>query len=238
MALSSTSQWTLVACGIVAHADGVLDGAECDRLMSLVEHEADADEYATWLGTISDAEELEQMLETMDPPPVEDHRDILEEAWTLSIIDGDRCDAELAALERIANRLGVEPVQLEYWKEAWNTAQRDLAQTATAALHLLLSGGSAVPEDERGLVEDVVHQLPTTHQHRGQLIRSANKPVDADDVRRRIGALGRRKRNWLLHLIAPATKRSSRPEALDGFRDLALDAGLEASDAQSILDDA
>src|SRR5687768_255247 len=86
MALSPTSQWTLVACGVMAHADGVLDGEECDRLLAMVEDEADGEEYSDWLAALGDAKRLDQLLEELPPAPAEDHREILENAWTLAIV--------------------------------------------------------------------------------------------------------------------------------------------------------
>ena len=59
MALSLTTQWTLVASGLVAHADHVLSGEECERLMALVDEEVDGDGYAQWMSIISDRERLE-----------------------------------------------------------------------------------------------------------------------------------------------------------------------------------
>src|SRR5690606_23000467 len=53
--------WTLTACGLMAHADGVLDGEECDRITAMIEEEVgtDADAYAEWLAVVGDRASLE-----------------------------------------------------------------------------------------------------------------------------------------------------------------------------------
>ena len=101
MALSLESQWTVVACGVMAHADGVLDGEECDLLLAMVEGEADAEEYSAWLSTISDRPRLEEMLTQLTAPPEPTHREILETAWTVAVVDGERTAPEEEALTRI-----------------------------------------------------------------------------------------------------------------------------------------
>ena len=110
MAVSLTTQWKLVACGLVAHADGVLDGEECDRLMAAVDDAADGDTYSEWLATVADPERLQRVLDELPTPPEESRRAILEQAWTMSIVDGERCDAETAAAS-----FGMRNISMTSW---------------------------------------------------------------------------------------------------------------------------
>ena len=46
MAVSPETEWVLVACGLITHADGTLDGNEAERLMAMVDDRIPEDDYA------------------------------------------------------------------------------------------------------------------------------------------------------------------------------------------------
>ncbi len=236
MALSLVSQWTLVACGVMAHADGVLDGEECDRLLSMVEDEADGEEYSAWLATISDSARLDEMLQQLPDPPEAAHREILENAWTIAVVDGERSESEAKALDRIATRLGVESVQLEFWREAWTTQQHDLAEVVVAAACVVLAGNAPVATDERAHIRELAYRLPTAEAHREELVASTAIPHDAEVVARSLRGIPKRRRQWLIKVLAELPGRSARREdALARLQALGTDAGLSASILTSLL---
>lgn len=237
MALSLTTQWTLVASGLVAHADHVLSGEECERLMALVDEEVDGDAYAQWMSIVSDRERLESMLVGLSPPPPESHRQILEDAWMMAVVDGERVDAELETLQRIATRLKVEPMQLEFWREAWSAAQHAYADTAVAALGLVLGGGGpALPEDD-GVIQRFVHGLPTTHEHRATLTAVGLVPQDRDEVQRRLAALPRTQRRDLVRRLASATNGAAREaDTRERWRALGQELGLSQDELDRLAD--
>lgn len=231
MALSLTTQWTLVASGLVAHADHVLSGEECERLMALVDEEVDGDAYAQWMSIVSDRERLETMLAGLSPAPAESHRQILEDAWLMAVVDGERVDAEIDALRRIAARLKVEPAQLDFWREAWSTAQHAYAETAVAALaHVLGGGGPALREDD-GSIERFVHALPTTHEHRAKLVAAGLVPQAAEAVQLRLQALARSQRRDLVRRLATAAvDAAGAVDAHERWRALGRDLGISDDD--------
>lgn len=236
MALSLTTQWTLVASGLVAHADHVLSGEECERLMALVDEEVDGDAYAQWMSIVSDRERLETMLEGLSPPPAESPRQILEDAWLMAVVDGERVEAEIDALRKIAARLKVETKQLDAWREAWSTAQHVYAETAVAALAHVLGGGSALPEDD-GSLERFVHSLPTTHEHRAKLVAAGLRPQAAEAVQRRLRALGRPQRRDLVRRLATAAVGAARADdAHERWRALGRDLGLSDEELTRFAD--
>ncbi|MCX4243439.1 hypothetical protein [Paraliomyxa miuraensis] len=169
MALSLTSQWILLASGLMAHADDVMAGEECERLMTLVDEEVDGDDYAHWLAIVSDPARLADALQGLPLPPADSHPQILESAWLMAVVDGERAQAEVETLGRIAARLGVEHAQLETWREAWTKAQHANAELAAGALAYVLGGGADVPAAHASAVRGFVDELPTTHEHREQL---------------------------------------------------------------------
>ena len=236
MALSVTSQWTLVACGVMAHADGVLDGEECDRLLAMVEDEADGEEYSEWLAALGDAKRLDALLEALPAADPQDHREILENAWTLAIVDGERTEPEAAALERIAARLGVESVQLEFWREAWTDSQTAFARSVTEALVVILGGNAPIAEEDRKLLTELVWRLPTSNEHREELAGTVGEARDEETVARELTALPKRRRQWLLRLLAPTVRASTQAEAArQRFVALAEAVGVPRDRAEALL---
>ncbi len=235
MALPLVTQWTLVASGLMAHADHVLAGEECERLMSLVDAQVDGDDYAQWMSTISDRDALETQLAGLPDAPAESHREILEAAWLMAVVDGERAEAEVAELQRIATRLGVESMQLDFWREAWTTAQHAFADTTVAAAGWVLGAGGPVLPDDQATVEQLVHALPTTHEHRDTLIAAGQVTQDREDVERRLRALSKPQRRDLVQRLAEIVGQATRSdEVRERVRALGENSGLKADDLARI----
>jgi uncharacterized tellurite resistance protein B-like protein len=237
MALSLTTQWTLVASGLMAHADQVMSGEECERLMALVDEEVDGDDYAQWIGLMSEPERLAAMLEELSSPPPATHRQILEEAWLMAVVDGERADVEIETLQRVAARLGVDPMQLDFWREAWSAAQHAYAETAAATLSYVLGGGAPVSPSDAGVIENLVHELPTTHEHRTQLVAVGLAPHDHDAVERQLRATARPQRRDLVRRLATAVGNATREaEARERWRALGRGLGLTDEELDRFAD--
>ena len=71
-------------------------------------------------------------------PATERHREVLEAAWTMAMVDGERAEAESQVLAGLAARLGVSPVA---------TVSRWLANPRNEPLRLVLADGLAATED-------------------------------------------------------------------------------------------
>lgn len=236
MALSLESQWTVVACGVMAHADGVLDGEECDLLLAMVEGEADAEEYSAWLSTISDRARLEEMLSELPAPPESAHRDILETAWTIAVADGERTDAEQEALGRIATHVGVEDVQLEFWREAWTEGQHAFAELVTDAACVVLAGEAPLDAGARTVIRELSHTVPTTDAHREELVGATAIPKSAEDIERRLRGVPKRRRQWIIKMLAGVPGKTPRREdAQRRLMGLGAGAGLSAEILKSLL---
>lgn len=236
MALSLESQWTIVACGVMAHADGVLDGEECDLLLAMVEGEADAEEYSAWLSTISDRARLEEMLVQLPSPADSAHREILETAWTVAVADGERTDAEREALDRIATQLGVEGVQLEFWREAWTEGQHALAELVTDAACVVLAGDAPLDSDARKVIRDFTRSVLTTDAHREELVGATAIPKRAEEVGRRLRGIPKRRRQWVIKTLAGVPGQTSRREdAQRRLMELGASGGLSAEVLSSLL---
>lgn len=224
-----------MASGLVAHADRVLTGEECERLMAMVESEVDGDEYGEWTALIGDAEGLEAALQRLEPPPAETHRQILEDAWLMAVVDGERACEEITALEHIAERLGVQMLQLEFWREAWTQAQHAYAETATAALAWVLGGGEAVGEAAAETIKEFVGTLPTTHEHREQLEGAAREAEELGVVEGRMRGLSPAlRRDGIRRLLVAARDVGDGEAAVGRWRELAVAVRLSEEEIERI----
>jgi uncharacterized tellurite resistance protein B-like protein len=228
MPVSPETEWVLVACGLIAHADGVIDGIEAERLMALVDDRIGEDDYAEWLGVIGDKAELEARYAALPEPPAEQHRTLLEEAWTMAMVDGERNTEELVVLTRIAERLGVEPLQLEFWRAAWTRNEQEFAVRVAELAAVALGGGEALYEDDHSPFLDLIERLPTSNDERERLASLATSPpTDTSVLARALAAMPRSRRFQAFGLVAPLVRDAVETEqARARLVDIGKTAGL------------
>lgn len=185
---------------------------------------------------VGDAEALQQKLEELPKPPDDRHRDLLEQAWQMAMVDGERCDAEVAALERIAGRLGVPSVQLEFWREAWTTNERTFSEQVARSAAGVLGGGAPVHVHDRPLFAALIELLPTTNEHREELRATAVMSQDLDELARELNAQPRKIRIRLMRLLAPLVIESEvEDQARERYFALATGAGMARTLAEQLL---
>jgi uncharacterized tellurite resistance protein B-like protein len=231
MSVSPETEWLLVACGLIAHADGVLDGNEVERLMAMVDDRIPEDAYAEWLEIIGDKSALEARYANLADPPPAQHRPILEEAWAMAMVDGERNAVELVVLLRIAERFGVEPMQLEFWRAAWTSAEQEFSNRVAELAVLSLGGGEAVFEDDHSTFLDLMERLPTSSEERQRLgalgTSPPNPPLDTDVLARALAGMPRSRRVQAFTLVAPLVRFSvDRDNAAARFESIGRAAGL------------
>jgi uncharacterized tellurite resistance protein B-like protein len=222
--LDAIKEWSLVCGGLVAHSDGVLDGEECERLMSVLElaDDLDSEEYAEWVATVSDPARLQELFDTLTLPAPEHHRELLEQAWVMAVADGRRTDEEIAMLDRIATRFGVEPVQLEFWRDAWTLAEAELAAAVAQSLGAVLGGGSRPDDEDRPAIEEALWRTPCEADDRERLVAVAMDEHSLDEATRVVLALPRPRRLVALRRLLEAARASKAPQAALGrVRELA-----------------
>ncbi len=229
--------WILVTSGILAHADGVLDGQECELLLAHIEDEAEPDEYSAWLATIADVDALRRLMEGLPDPAPEQRRELLRQAWTMAMVDGEQHEAERAALAEIAARLGVEAVQLEFWRQAWDEQSRAFASHVAHAMAWVLGGDGPVYVEDRATLRAAIARLPTTGEHREELVAEASVPATREAVAPQLAGLPRPRRMQALRLLAALAASASRAdEARARLLDLSERVGVPAARAETLLE--
>jgi tellurite resistance protein len=236
MALSVQTQWTLVASGLIAHADEVMAGEECERLMTMLDERADADEYTAWFELVSDPDKLFAKLETLPALPEAHHREVLEEAWLMAAADGKRLPEEAEMLGRVARKLGVESVQLDFWRDAWTATQNAMCEVATAATVACLVGGRSATAADREAAQRVWELLPVTEDQHAALQRVLTASHTHDDAARQLQALGRPQRKATLRAVATVIAEAGDDEAQGRLRTLGEASGLDSDAVSAALE--
>jgi hypothetical protein len=153
------------------------------------------------------------------------------------MVDGTRNTDELLVLARLADRLGVEPMQLEFWREAWTKAEREFATLSVQTAVWSLGGGQPLFEADHSPFLDLVERVPTSHEDRTRLRTLAEQPeFDRAELGRELAAMAKPKRIRLFKLVGSLVRDAASPDdALGRFRGLANDAGLVTVSIDDLL---
>jgi len=227
MSVSPETEWVLVVCGLIAHADGTLEGNEVERLMTMVDDRIPPEDYSDWLLIMGDKGQLEARYAALTDPPAASHRALLEEAWTMAMADGSRNTDELVVLTKIADRLGVDPMQLEFWREAWTHNEQVFAEAVAGLAAAVLAGTERMFDDDVSPFLDLIERLPTSAEERDRLGGFADGAPDAGTVARGLASMPRSRRIQAFGLVAPLSSMAVDAEnARTRFVDIGRAAGL------------
>lgn len=200
--LTLEEEWVLVVSGLIAHADGVLEAEECDRLLGMLGEEVAGEVYSEWLTFFSDLEAMRRRYDSLHNPTPAAAKDILEQAWAMVLVDGEEAADEVRVLHEIAGRLGIEPKTIEAWRHDWDARLDDFAELVAELASFVLSGTGPLPEADRNVFANFVDRLPTNVDHREEL-RAMLVLRCRDDLGPKVGELGPRQRDQSLRLLAP-----------------------------------
>jgi hypothetical protein len=140
----------------------------------------------------------------------------------MAVADGKRTAEEIAMRDRIAARFGVEAVQLEFWRDAWTQAERELAAAVAQSLAAVLGGGAGADEADRPAIEEALWRTPCETADRAKLVAVAMGARSLDDATRTVLALPRPRRLVALRRLLEAARASRDPQtALGRVRELA-----------------
>lgn len=228
MSVSPETEWILVATGLIAHADGHLDGNEVERLMAMIDDRIPTESYSDWLGMLGDAAALEARYAELPSPAADQHESLLEEAWTMAMVDESENVPEIAVLERIAGGLGITSEQLSSWRASWRERERNYARRVAELLAYCLGGGQPIEGRERGRFERFVDRLPARPELRTELYALAAEPrTDADAIASECAELDRSRRVRAFRLVGRQVGRAAdQDKASERFGDLVRLAGL------------
>jgi tellurite resistance protein len=204
--LSPEQEWTLTACGLVAHADGILEAGEWDQVLWMLDERLGAAEATEWVGWLSDEATLRARMKGMSPPAPLFTETILDKAWRMALADGEASEAERTVHDEIAGILGATPPELDAWRTQWLTrAQRRSEIVAGFAAVLAASDGVTEPM-ERTRYAELLDRLPLGPGRREAMETQLDAPPDIEALIGQTLGLDPEDRGLALMAIVPMVR--------------------------------
>lgn len=190
VALTDEQAWTLTASGLVALADGVLKGGEAGRILGMVQESLAPDEQDQWMDLLSDVGALWQHARGLPRPPAGRVEELLRQAWSIALVDGDGSADEVRVLEQLADLLGVDRDRLTVWRKTWTVQASELAQYIAAFAALALHRRAAAAPDPmaepgdaaRAEFRALLARLPLSDARRTKALRLIDEPPTIDEL--------------------------------------------------------
>jgi len=206
MALSPEQEWTLVACGLVAHADGILEVGEWDQVLWMIEERIAAEDTDAWLASLADKAALEAKLAALPLPAPLFVETILERAWRMALADGRGSEEEATVHDALAKRLGVDPGEAARLRAAWLGQAKRTAELVAAFAALVANADGRADSAERAEFDDLLDRLPVDDARRQALRDLVDAPPSLDELVGRLAALEPEARRSALVSLAPLVR--------------------------------
>lgn len=236
MPLTPEQEWILVASGLVAHADDVIEVGEWDQVLRLVDGKLDDADTEAWLDILADRGQLEQRFKGLDPVPGAMAKGVLERAWDMALADGAASEVEIEVHDRVAERLGVDLAEAETWRAAWNDRAAQRAELVVAYAAIMANLDGQLDAGEAAEFDTLLERMPVPVARRVELAASLHQPPELDELVGRLAALETESRRAVLAEIAPMVHASRRGEReKTAFMELAKGVGLTAAEAEHML---
>jgi len=236
MALSLEDEWVLVVSGLIAHADGVLEAEECDRLLGMLGPEPDPSDYSEWLTFFSDLEALKRRYESLHNPTPGQVHPILEAAWGMAMVDGSDDEKEVAVLHEVAMRFGIGTEKIDELRVQWTNKLDEFAELSAECASFVLSGTGPLPEADRRVFAELIDRLPTNIDNR-EVIRASMVLRARPKLGLELAKVDTRLRDQCLRLLAGMAHDAEDDDgAQTRFIELASEANLTAMVAASLLE--
>ena len=238
MVLTPEQEWTLVACGLIAHADDVLEVGEWGELLRLVDERLINDAQSQhWVDTLSDRAALEKLFSEMDPPLPSFHEELLRQSWMVALSDGAGSEVELATHDRIAEKLGLSSEQVNEWRERWTQQAVERAELIVGCAGAMANLDGRMDSSEAVVFDSLLERMPVPVHRRLELGALLHDPPPSEDLLRRIASLSEDEKEAVLHELAPLVIASHRGERERSFFfEMAQRAMIPREKAEALLE--
>ncbi len=237
MPLSPEQEWTLVACGLIAHADGILEAEEWEQVLWMVDERIDPEQTSAWVARLQDVAALRAHRARLVPPPPFLSEDILAKAWRMALADGRGSDAEVGVHDELAAELGIDAASIAQLRASWTqlaAARSELI--AGFAAHITQADGE-VSQNERERFDALLGRLPLNEGTRGAMRGLLDEPPEMMMLVGGFVALQPEERRIAMLDLVPLVQADGRDEvARAAFLDLAEAIAIERSAAEHLLD--
>lgn len=235
--LTPEQEWTLVACGLIAHADDELEFGEWDQILRLIDATVDDDQIQPWLDMLGDRPALERRFVELPPPLPIVCEQLLEQAWRMALADGSGSEVEAAVHDRIAEKFGVSAEQAQEWRTRWTAEAAARAELVVAFAAALANLDGRMDSAEAVQFDSLLERMPVSVARRLELSALLYMPPKLADLGARLAALEVEAREAVLYEIAPLVQASHSGERERAvFFELASLAAVPDDRARELLD--
>lgn len=237
MALTLQQEWTLVACAWVAHADDVLEVGEWDLMVKLLEDGIPEEDEADAMAMVMDKDAVEARLATLAADDTVDATAVLEIAWTMALSDGSTDDAEAAAFDAVAAKLGLSGEDAATMRAAVSTRAEAEARVVVAFAAGVVASDGRIDATELVEFDDLISGLPVPEASRETLVAELHEsPPPRELVTAHFAALDDAGKRRVLARLGPfvAAAHRGHTEVMIALA-VATDAGMNEADARAAL---
>jgi hypothetical protein len=234
--LTPEQEWILVACGMIAHADDMLEFGEWDQILRLIDANVDDEQLQPWLDMLGDRPTLERRFAELEPPLPFFAEELLEHAWRMALADGSGSEVEAAVHDRIAEKIGIDLEQAQAWRDRWTAQAAARAELVVGFAAALANLDGRMDSAEASQFDSLLERMPVPVARRLELQMLLYMPPKLDDLGRRLAGLEPDARESVLYEIAPlvlASERGDRERQV--FFELAELAAVPRDRAASLL---
>jgi tellurite resistance protein len=237
MPLSPEQEWTLAACGLVAHADGVLEAGEWDRVLWMLDERIGAEDASLWVELLADRARLSAHLDGMPPPMPFFAEGILEKAWRMALADGEGSEHEAAVHDELAARMGMPADEAARLRRAWLVQAHRRSELVAGFAAILANLDGQLDATEAAELDALVERLPVPAERRPALRALRDHPPALPWVVGELMGMDAEERGIALLALVPLLRthaHGGRERAL--FLDVAAHLAIAPAEANRMLD--
>lgn len=210
MALTSEQEWTLVGCGLIAHADEILDIGEWDEVLRYVGATLSEPDQQVWMEILSNQDQLEQRFTALAPLAPEQGEELLRRCWQMALADGTGSDIEATVHDRIARRLGIDLDHVARMRETWTLQAHARAELTVSLAAMFVNLDGHLDFHEAIHFDNLLERLPIPVGRRVELSELLHTPPTFDALVERLLTLDTAERMRALHSLVPLLRASRR----------------------------
>lgn len=235
MPLSPEQEWTLAACGLVAHADGIVEAGEWDRVLWMLDERIGAEDASTWVELLADRTRLAAHLDALPPPMPFFVEGILEKAWRMALADGEGSEHEAAVHDELAVRMGITAAEAAQLRSGWLVQAHKRSELVAGFAAILANLDGRLDASERAELDALIERLPTTAERRPALVSLRDNPPPLDHVVGELMGMDAEERGIALLALVPLLHAQAEGErAL--FLDVAARLAIAPAEAERMLE--
>ncbi|MCB9569413.1 MAG: TerB family tellurite resistance protein [Myxococcales bacterium] len=236
MSLKPEQEWLLVGCGLIAHADEILDMGEWDAALRLIDETIDGEDRDTWREIIADQDALEERFARLPPLDQGHHLEVLHRCWKMALVDGGDSEIEETVHDRIARALGVSEAEAALLRERWTREAIERAELVAGLAAVFTNLDGHLDFQEAIHFDNILERLPLSMGRRLELSNLLHKPPRLDPLADKLASLDADDRLATLHQLVPLVAASQRGgRERDAFFELAGRAKVPLAEAERLL---